>query len=139
MSTWGTNEYNDNMSGTSMAAPYVTGTAALIMSINPKLKASEIKECIMNNVDPVGAFVGKCQSGGRLNAFLAVLDAGGIMRGDVDADGRITSADARLALRYSSGLETYTSRQGVLADYDMDGYITAADARTILRIAAHLE
>ncbi len=60
--------------------------------------------------------------------------------GDVDADGRITASDARLALRASVGLEEYTagSAKFVAADADRDGVITAADARLLLRVSVGL-
>ena len=59
--------------------------------------------------------------------------------GDVNGDGKITAADARLALRISAKLETPTEIQFAVADYNKDGKITAADARSILRKSAKLE
>ncbi len=59
--------------------------------------------------------------------------------GDVDSDGRITAADARLALRISAGLDVVYLDVYLLADYDGDGDVTAADARLILRVASGLE
>ena len=70
-------------------------------------------------------------------------------RGDVDADGIITTADARLVLRCAVGLgeqdgviklskETITGWQAI-ADYDADGEITPADARLILRVSVGLK
>ena len=61
--------------------------------------------------------------------------------GDVDNDGDVTAADARLALRAAVGLEDYApqSLPFVRADYDKDGEITASDARMILRTAVALE
>ena len=61
--------------------------------------------------------------------------------GDVDDDGEVTAADARLSLRASVGLEEYAPRslQYVHADYDRNGVITASDARMILRTAIALE
>lgn len=60
--------------------------------------------------------------------------------GDVNRDGRVTAADARLALRAAVGLETYTagSAQFTACDTNRDGRITAADARIILRMAVGL-
>ena len=65
----------------------------------------------------------------------------GSQSGDVDGDGRITAADARLALRASVGLETYAagSREALACDADGDGQITAADARLILRASVGIE
>ena len=61
--------------------------------------------------------------------------------GDVDGDGEITAADARLALRRAVDLETWTEEavQFLSADVDTDGVVTAADARKILRAAVDLE
>lgn len=61
--------------------------------------------------------------------------------GDVNNDGKITAADARLALRLSAGLETLEKLDVTIAvvDYNGDNKITAADARKILRRAAGLE
>jgi len=55
--------------------------------------------------------------------------------GDVDGDGQVSAADARLALRAAVGLELLTKEQMTAADVDNDGKITAADARQILKIA----
>ena len=61
--------------------------------------------------------------------------------GDVDADGEITAADARLALRRAVDLETYAkgSKEFLACDVDKDNEVTAADARKILRAAVDLE
>ena len=61
--------------------------------------------------------------------------------GDVDFDGHITSADARLALRRSVGLEDYPegSPAFLACDVDCDGKATSADARLILRASVGLE
>ena len=75
----GTNIYTTNrtggysyVSGTSFAAPFVTGVAAMIKSINPSLSGAEIKSIILNNVDMVSGLIGKCVTGGKLNALKAV-------------------------------------------------------------------
>ena len=61
--------------------------------------------------------------------------------GDVDKDGEITAADARLALRRAVELETYApgSDEFIACNVDKDAEVTAADARMILRAAVELE
>ena len=61
-------------SGTSEAAPYVTGVAALIMAEYPNLTVVEVKDRILNSVDVSSSFLGKCATGGRLNAYKALHD-----------------------------------------------------------------
>ena len=61
--------------------------------------------------------------------------------GDVNNDGRVSAADARLALRQAVGLENYAadSAEFKAADVDANGKVTAYDARMILRCAVGLE
>ena len=60
--------------------------------------------------------------------------------GDVNLDGEITAADARLALRCSAQLEpSLTDVQLILADVDKSNVILADDARAILRVSAKLD
>lgn len=63
------------LSATSLAAPYVTGVAALLLSKYPNLCAGELKCFIMQNVDQIASLSGKCVSGGRLNAKKALANA----------------------------------------------------------------
>ena len=59
--------------------------------------------------------------------------------GDVNGDGIITAADARLILRRAARIITFTMEQDARADVNKDGKITAADARKVLRVSAKLE
>ncbi len=61
------------------------------------------------------------------------------MLGDVNRDGKITAADARLALRISAKLDIPDSITFVIADVNKDGEITAVDARKILRVSARID
>lgn len=59
--------------------------------------------------------------------------------GDVDMDNAITASDARLALRMTVLLESYTYANRKLCDVSGNGAIDAADARLILRVSVGLE
>ncbi len=66
---------------------------------------------------------------------------GNYLLGDVNLDGTVNAADARLTLRISARLEDYPDVSDVVfmnADVNGDGVITAADARIILRVSAAL-
>lgn len=62
-------------SGTSMATPVVSGIAGLIWSANPALTHLEVKQIIIETVDPVDDLDGIILSGGRVNAHAAVMSA----------------------------------------------------------------
>ena len=72
-----------------------------------------------------------------LMLFGGILPVFAVLPGDVDRDGSVTAADARLILRASVGLETIANRW--LADLDGDSAVTAADARLALRMSVGLE
>ena len=64
----------------------------------------------------------------------------GKLPGDLNGDDAVSSADARLALRYAVGLEYIEDWSTYLAcDVNRDGEITSADARLILRRAVGLK
>jgi subtilisin family serine protease len=56
-----------SISGTSMAAPHVTGGAALYAATHPGATADAIKNAILNSAVPTPSLSGKCVTGGRLN------------------------------------------------------------------------
>lgn len=64
-------------SGTSMAAPFVTGAVALLKSAYPGLSGSKIKELLLSSADRLPALEGKILSGGRLNVAQAMRSVGG--------------------------------------------------------------
>lgn len=68
-------------------------------------------------------------------------DLPGKTAGDVDGDAKVTSADARLALRASVELEQYAPFSAAFAavDVNCNGDLEPADARLILRACVGLE
>ncbi len=59
--------------------------------------------------------------------------------GDVNLDGVVRAADARLALRAAANLEKLSEDAFLAADVDFDKKVTAKDARKILRVSAGLD
>ena len=80
LSTYLNNSY-ETLSGTSMAAPHVTGVAALLLSYHPHLTATQLKTIILNNSDTItieipdgeGDYVS--QNVRKLNAYNSMLNA----------------------------------------------------------------
>lgn len=76
-----------SLSGTSMAAPHVSGVAALILSVNPNLTGKEVRDIIEKTSQKIGSFNYSSVSGksngtwnnevgyGLIDAFAAVVEA----------------------------------------------------------------
>lgn len=60
------------LSGTSMAAPHVTGLVALIKAVAPSFNYLDVKNRILSSVDILQPLVGKVSTGGRINAYRAI-------------------------------------------------------------------
>ena len=54
-------------SGTSMAAPHVSGAAALYLSRAPTATAQQMRDALLQSVDPLPSLAGKTVTGGRFN------------------------------------------------------------------------
>lgn len=70
------------LSGTSMAAPHVTGVIALCAALHPGETAAERIDRVLASADPVESLGGTCVTGGRLDAW-----------GAVDAEAPVTTAE----------------------------------------------
>ncbi len=62
-----------------------------------------------------------------------------LLAGDLNKNGKVDAADARLALRYSVGLEDFNDELKLIGNVDGGEKITASDARMILRMSVGLE
>ncbi len=79
LSTIPGNQYERD-SGTSMAAPVVSGLAALIMNYYPNLTAADVKKVIMSSVTKVpNQMVARPGEGSRMVAFGSLSVTGGIV------------------------------------------------------------
>jgi subtilisin family serine protease len=62
------------MTGTSMAAPHVSGVAALLLAKEPQLTALEVKERLMRTSTPLAGLRNKTVSAGMVNAYYALTN-----------------------------------------------------------------
>ena len=115
------NAYSVHMDGT--VAPYAAYPNSTFFGIRPACVIDPNAKIVQCKVEEVGKAAAAAPAG------------------DVDGDGKLTPADARLSLRASVGLEKYKkgSAQFLACDADKDGTLTPADARLILRASVGLE
>jgi len=73
----GQKEAYEYFQGTSMATPVVVGAAALVWGYKPSLTNLQVKQLLMDNVDKLSVLSGKVVSGGRVNAYKAILSLAG--------------------------------------------------------------
>lgn len=106
----------DELSGTSMATPHVSGVAALIASHYPEATNQQIKDRIIYSADKIDSLRELSVSGGRLNALRSLED-------DTVAPDPVT--DLRVKNLTADGFElSWTGvgddgDQGLLAAYDI--------------------
>lgn len=71
LSTWLGDNYRE-ASGTSMATPYVSGVAALIVANEPKITMEKLRERLLKTADKLDSLDGKIATGGRVCAANAL-------------------------------------------------------------------
>lgn len=71
LSTWLEHGFEEKK-GTSMATPFVSGVAALVLAQDPKISVDDLRANLLKSVDRLPSLKGKVSSGGRINAAKAV-------------------------------------------------------------------
>ncbi len=77
VSTWLGDNYRE-ASGTSMATPYVSGVAALIVASDPSISMADLRKRLLGSADELDSLKGKVQTGGRVCAANAL---GNVVKG----------------------------------------------------------
>lgn len=113
--------------GTSLSAPLVAGTAALMLAQNPNLTAQQIKSRLIETVDPIPGLAGTSVSGGRLNAFAALNTGTGTT--DTDGDGVVDTADNCTLVPNPDQIDSNQDGYGNVCDTDInnDGITNSLD------------
>ncbi|MGD0172388.1 MAG: S8 family serine peptidase [Halobacteriota archaeon] len=123
----------DTWDGTSMATPYVTGVAGLIKTVNPSLSVAQIRNAILNNVDPDSYLSGLVSTGGKLDAAKAVDSVTATLTPTLSP--AVTAQNANsldLFMRGSDGALWYKYWTGTTwtASTSLGGVLTSAPAAT---------
>ncbi|WP_406697662.1 S8 family serine peptidase [Singulisphaera sp. Ch08] len=122
-------------SGTSMATPYVTGVAALVLSLHPEFDAEQVVQRILATTKPLPGVAGKTVTGGIVSAYNAV-NFGANVTSTAVADNGIPStvtlvpngtSDLDLLAKILGTNDFYNSQGGTNA-----GFVTGL-YRTLLR------
>lgn len=128
--------------GTSMAAPHVSGAAALLLSANANLDVDELQQVLIDTAipltDPAYPEWPNYGYGYGLVDALAAINSLSTIYGDLDGSGSVNVVDAVMVLRHAASLLSLTPEQAAAADANGDGYVNIADAIIVLRYIAGL-
>ncbi len=117
------------MSGTSMAAPMVTGAIALVEAAHPTWTMNQVIDAVLDTVTPDPALAGWVTTGGVLNVGAAVANTDGPYVESSTPDGSINSIGGLSTVQVTFNEEinpaTFTSAQVTLTG--PGGVIPAAD------------
>ncbi|BAY12514.1 S8 family serine peptidase [Calothrix sp. NIES-2098] len=116
-STFPNNQYA-KWNGTSMAVPFVSGAAALLLAANPNLGVLDLRYALLSTVDKVNSLQGKINTGGRLNvlnAYQKVVGNNQAKPDSVSTNSGGTSAESTIhieAENYKNAYDTTPNNSG---------------------------
>ena len=114
------------LNGTSMAAPHVTGVVALAMGRFPYATPQQIRQLVLGSTDPVASMAGITSTGGRLNAYLTLMNGDAVPPSGV-ADLRVVDTGST-AVRFAWTATGDDSTAGTATRYDLRTSSSPIDA-----------
>lgn len=126
--------------GTSMSAPVVTGTVALMLQINPSLSLSAVRDILSETCikdEPVISGDAQRWGGGKLDATAAInhVIRNTLLQGDVNNDNEVTIADVGALLDIMLGNWPKDDAAALVrADVNYDNEIQIGDINQLLGI-----
>lgn len=118
-------------SGTSQAAPHVTGVVALMRAKNPTLTAAQVREILIASATDINTPGFDPQTGfGRLDAHAALLATPPLaVPGDLDGNGRVDAGDLAIML---GAWGACADCEACPADLDGNCAVDGSDLATLL-------
>ena len=124
--------------GTSMSAPVVTGSIALMLQVNPSLTTSAVREvlrrCSSRDDYVIGGDISRWGYG-KLDALAAIDDVieNTLVRGDVNNDKEVNIADVMATIDIILGTASEVDAATLLrADVNRDNEVLIADVNVII-------
>src|SRR5262245_23617503 len=91
-----------SLSGTSMAAPHVSGVAALLRAIAPDMPVSEVRQKILDGAVRLSGLTGLVATGGRLSAFFPMATRDDVPPGPITDLTTVVSTSNSIVLRWTA-------------------------------------
>lgn len=126
------------LAGTSMAAPHVAGTIALMLEKNPALTRSQVRQILTDTAEDGGAGWRKTFGHGKLRTKLAVDAVGGggggdcANPGDANLNGSVDVLDVVATVNHIIGRQTLSGDGQECADLDGTSGIAVGDLAAIV-------
>ncbi len=139
-------------SGTSMAAPHVTGVAALLRAtLGSDATYRRLRSALLDTTQPVAALSGRCVTGGRLDAYAALNSLDHVAPATPTGLSAAASSTSSIAVRWNANTESdlagyqlfFGTDAGALQPVDVDAGVTEhliehvqSGATYVFRVAA---